>query len=192
MMSERSLAECAVRFHLSLRRRIRRLRAIAWASHPCFTIARGVQIGRGLRLRAEPGGRIELAEGCEIDDGATLAVARGGLLRIGEAAFVGHHSTLAARSEVRIGARTFLAELVSVRDHDHDPAHPPSTGTTLIDPVYVGDDCWLATKVTVTRGVTIGNHVVVGAHAVVTRDLPSDVLAVGVPARVIENHADRS
>ena len=108
--------------------------------------------------------------------------ARGGLLRIGEAAFVGHHSTLAARSEVRIGARTFLAELVSVRDHDHDPAHPPSAGTTLIDPVYVGDDCWLAAKVTVTHGVTIGNHTVVGAHAVVTRDLPSDVVAVGVPA----------
>jgi maltose O-acetyltransferase len=43
---------------------------------------------------------------------------------------------------------------------------------------------WLGGGVIVLAGVTIGENTVVGAGAVVTRDLPSDVVAVGVPARV--------
>ena len=51
--------------------------------------------------------------------------------------------------------------------------------------VRIGNDVWLGGNVTVLPGVTIGNNVVVGAGAVVTKDIPDNSLAVGVPAKVI-------
>lgn len=52
-------------------------------------------------------------------------------------------------------------------------------------PVTIGNDMWLAANVSVMPGITIGDNVVVGAGAVVTHDLPSNCVAMGVPARVV-------
>lgn len=52
-------------------------------------------------------------------------------------------------------------------------------------PIEVGDNCWLASNVTVCGGVKIGEGTVIGAGSVVTRDIPSGVLAAGNPCRVI-------
>lgn len=52
-------------------------------------------------------------------------------------------------------------------------------------PIAIGDNAWLGGGVVVCPGVTIGEGTVVGAGAVVTRDLPARVLAVGNPARVV-------
>ncbi|SET47480.1 Maltose acetyltransferase [Geodermatophilus poikilotrophus] len=53
------------------------------------------------------------------------------------------------------------------------------------EPITIGDDVWLGGGVVVLPGVTIGENAVVGAGAVVTRDLPADVVAAGNPARVV-------
>ena len=52
-------------------------------------------------------------------------------------------------------------------------------------PVKIGDNCWFGANVTVCPGVTIGENCVIGAGSVVTRDIPANSLAVGVPCRVI-------
>lgn len=52
--------------------------------------------------------------------------------------------------------------------------------------IHIGNDVWLGGNVTVLPGVTIGNNVVVGAGAVVTKDIPDNSLALGVPARVVQ------
>ncbi len=52
------------------------------------------------------------------------------------------------------------------------------------EPITIRDNVWLGGGVIVLPGVSIGEHTVVGAGAVVTRDLPADVVAVGNPARV--------
>jgi maltose O-acetyltransferase len=52
-------------------------------------------------------------------------------------------------------------------------------------PVKIGNDCWFGTNVTVCPGVTIGDNCVIGAGSVVTRDIPPNSLAFGVPCRVI-------
>lgn len=52
-------------------------------------------------------------------------------------------------------------------------------------PICIGDNCWLASNVTVCGGVTIGNGCVIGAGSVVTRDIPANSFAAGNPCRVI-------
>ena len=52
-------------------------------------------------------------------------------------------------------------------------------------PVTIGDDCWFGANVTVCPGVTIGSGCVIGAGAVITKDVPDNTFAAGVPARVI-------
>ena len=53
-------------------------------------------------------------------------------------------------------------------------------------PVHIGDNVWLGDHSTVLKGVTIGDNSVVAARAVVTRDVPPNVVVAGSPAKVIK------
>lgn len=57
----------------------------------------------------------------------------------------------------------------------------------LIAPITVGNNVFIGSLATILPGVRIGDNVVIGAHAVVTRDLPSNCVAAGVPARPIKS-----
>jgi galactoside O-acetyltransferase len=52
-------------------------------------------------------------------------------------------------------------------------------------PIHIGKNCWLGAGVIVLPGVTIGDNSVIGAGSVVTKDIPSNVVAVGNPCKVI-------
>lgn len=57
-------------------------------------------------------------------------------------------------------------------------------------PIVIGNDVWLGGNVTIMPGVTIGNDVVIGGGAVVTKDIPDHVIAVGNPAKVLRKITD--
>ena len=57
-------------------------------------------------------------------------------------------------------------------------------------PIVIGDNCWIASNVTVVGGVKIGSGCVIGAGSVVTRNIPDNSLAVGNPCRVIRQITD--
>ncbi len=56
----------------------------------------------------------------------------------------------------------------------------------ITKPIVIGDDVYIGTRTTLLPGVTIGNNVVIGACSVDTRDIPSNSVAAGNPARVIK------
>ena len=58
---------------------------------------------------------------------------------------------------------------------------------TLLDvaPITIGNSVWLGANMTVNPGVTIGDNTVIGSGSVVTKDIPSNVIAVGNPCRVL-------
>lgn len=68
-------------------------------------------------------------------------------------------------------------------NHEEDPARRQNLHAA---PVTIGRNAWLGANVTVLPGVTIGEGAIIGAGAVVTKDVPANTVAVGVPAKVIK------
>jgi len=155
------------------------------ARHEGVEIGSRVRFGTGARCVAPPGARIVIGDDVEIGDWTTLQAMPGGLLSIADGALVGRACAISAERHISIGRDSGVSELTSIRDHDHDPAHPPKSQRTLQADVRIGERVWIGGKVTIVRGGSIGDDAVIGAHAVVNRAVPAACLAVGVPARVI-------
>lgn len=80
---------------------------------------------------------------------------------------------------VLIGHNVVLATL----NHDIDPR---KRSTMHPAPVKIGNDVWIGSNATVLPGVTIGDGAIIAAGAVVNKDVPSNVIVGGVPAKIIK------
>jgi acetyltransferase-like isoleucine patch superfamily enzyme len=160
-----------------------RLRARRAGLRAGVEIGPKVRFGPDVRCSAN-GGRIVIGAGSEVGGGTSLLAQPGAILTLEERVFVAGGCIIAAGRHVSIGAESMVAELVSIRDHDHDPAYPPRSGRTLQADVRIGKRVWIGAKATVVRGGRIDDDAVIGAHALVNRPVPAAALAAGVPARV--------
>ena len=162
-------------------------RARAWRAGLAagVRVSEGVRFGPGVIVSAAPGGTIYIGPGVEIGAGSQLWAGPGATLRVESDVFISSGCILAARQHVEVGADSMIAELVAIRDHDHDPDSPPRSGRMLITPVHVGARVWLALKSSVIRGGGTGDDVVVGAHCLVNSFVPSNSIVGGVPARIL-------
>jgi len=110
----------------------------------------------------------------------------------------GYQTTIGARTFANFGLILLDVARISIGDDVQigpnvqllTATHPLEPGPRrdkweAAEPITIGDNVWLGGGVIVCPGITIGADTVVGAGSVVTRDLPSRVLAVGSPARVI-------
>ncbi len=160
-----------------------------WAARARYGRARfgaGCDIRPGLELRMGAGARVSFGADCVLD--RNLVAECAGALEVGDRTIFGHHCTLAARESIIIGPDCLIAEMVSIRDHDHrfDRLDIVTREQGAVcAPVRIGRNVWIAGKVTIVKGVTIGDNAVIGAHAVVTKNIPANAVAVGIPARVI-------
>ena len=158
--------------------------AYARLAFPGVTIS-GSVLGPGCEIHAGPGARIDL-RGVVVGRGCQLIAGPGAHLRIA-AASIGPHSVVVAREHVEIGEGTLIAEMVVVRDADHDRSggSPLLAGRHRSAPVHIGPDVWLGARATVLKGVRIGASATVAAAAVVTHDVPAGTTVAGVPATAI-------
>jgi acetyltransferase-like isoleucine patch superfamily enzyme len=117
-------------------------------------------------------------------DKTKLLVQRGARLTVGDYTRInGVH--ISVKDSVTIGSRTRIGPYSLIMDSDfHDVSDTLKEGK--IQPVTIGDDVWIASKVTILKGVTIGKGSMVAAGSVVTRDVPEYTLVAGVPARPIK------
>jgi len=89
-----------------------------------------------------------------------------------------------------IGSDVSISHNVSIITHEHDYLNTRSLireTKLIIKPVRIGNNVWVGAGARILAGVSIGNGVVIGAGAVVTKSLPDNCVAVGVPADVISN-----
>lgn len=118
----------------------------------------------------------------------TLHVDYGINIHIGQRFYANANCVLLDVAEIRIGDDTMLAPGVQLLTATH-PVDPVvrTSGRELGFPITIGRRVWLGGGVIVGPGVTIGDDVVVGSGAVVIKDLPDGVVAVGNPARVVRS-----
>ncbi|MDE7414114.1 MAG: sugar O-acetyltransferase [Muribaculaceae bacterium] len=111
----------------------------------------------------------------------------GSNIYIGENFFANFNLTILDEAEVRIGENCFIGPNVSIYTACHPlDSESRNKGLEWSEPVMIGDSVWIGGSTTILPGVSIGDNVVIGAGSVVTKDIPSNVVAVGNPARIIK------
>jgi acetyltransferase-like isoleucine patch superfamily enzyme len=152
-----------------------------------------VFLGRRVELYARRGyGRLVLGRWVHIGDENRLR-AHEGTLRVGDKCVFGRDNTVNCYLDIEFGAASIVADWVYVCDFDHrfdDVTMPIKDQGIVKSPVRIGPDVWVGTKVTVTRGVVVGQGSVLAAHTVVNRDTPPFSVVAGVPGRVVKNRLD--
>lgn len=105
---------------------------------------------------------------------------------IGENFFANFNLTILDEAEVRIGNNVFIGPNVSMYTacHPLDPEER-NTGVEWAEPIIIGNNVWIGGSATILSGVTVGDNAVIGAGSVVTRDVPSNTVVAGNPAKVI-------
>lgn len=109
-------------------------------------------------------------------------------IEIGENFYSNHNLIILDPAPVKFGKNVFIGPNCGF----YTPEHPingeeRAKGLEYAKSITVGDDVWIGGSVTVLSGVTIGNNVVIGAGSVVTKNIPSNTVAVGNPCRVIRS-----
>ena len=100
--------------------------------------------------------------------------------------------TMVDDTHIYVGDYTLFAPNVVVATAGH-PIDPElrARGLQYNAAVHIGKNCWIGTGALIMPGVTIGDNTVIGAGSVVTRDIPSGVVAVGNPCRVMREITER-
>ena len=108
-------------------------------------------------------------------------------ISVGKRFFANFNFTVLDEALVTIGDDCFVGPNVGIYTacHSTDPVER-NTRREWALPVTIGDNVWIGGSVTILAGVTIGDNVTIGAGSVVTRDIPSNVVAVGSPCRPVK------
>jgi acetyltransferase-like isoleucine patch superfamily enzyme len=154
-------------------------------------------------------GRLQTDGLCFVGPGVKLEIGRTAVIRLGRWSWIGHGTKIRAHEgEVEIGAKTVLgqectissfqhvaigrecivADRVMLIDFDHgvvETERPIRLQGIYKRDVNVGSNCWIGYGACILRGVTIGDNAIIGTSTVVTRDLPANAVAGGVPARIL-------
>jgi putative colanic acid biosynthesis acetyltransferase WcaF len=106
-------------------------------------------------------------------------------IKIGDYSWIGDDVVLYSLGEIEIGAHTVVSQksYLCTGSHDYTKNDFPIYSKKII----IEDECWLATDVFVSPGVTIGRGTVVGARSTVIKDLNSNSVYVGSPVKFIKN-----
>ena len=146
---------------------------------PRFVMISGpnIHIGDCFTAIAEPMHRVEI--------GVWGREAGAGTIRIGNAVLMSPGSRISASDEIVIGDGVMLANGVYITDSDWHTVYDRTQRAEEPTPVHIANNVWLGDHATVLKGVSIGENSVVAARAVVTRDVPANVIVAGNPARVV-------
>ena len=155
-----------------------------------------LRVGKNVTLNATlwlqgTGTIIEIEDNCIIEGMIRVVRGEGGRIRIGEGTTFGAVGiSLHEAGEINIGRDCLFSTDIHM---DVSDMHPIYDGTTrerinAAKSVQIGDHVWLGQRVLLLKGATIGSGTVVGANSTVAGHLPSNVIAVGSPARVVREN----
>lgn len=159
-------------------------------SHRNLKLGAHVFIGDRVIIYQANGGSVELGDHVKLYADIILETGEGGQLTIGADTHIQPRCQLMSyKGPLQIGSRAEIAPNCAFYPYDHGFApgekirnQPLRTKGGII----IGDDVWLGVGVIVLDGTRIGAGAVIGAGSVVTKDIPENAIAFGVPARIVK------
>ena len=112
-------------------------------------------------------------------------------VHFGDGVYANFGLTCVDDTHIYVGSHTLFGPNVVLATAGH-PMMPElrKHGIQYNMPIHIGENCWLGAGVIVVPGGTIGDNVVIGASSVVTKDIPSNSVAMGTPCRVVRQIND--
>lgn len=112
-------------------------------------------------------------------------------ITVGNYFYSNHNMVITDGAKVTFGDNVFVGPncCFTTAEHAIDP-EMRKAGVEIAKPITVGNNVWMGAGTTVLAGVEIGDNTVIGAGSVVTRSIPENVVAVGVPCRVLREITD--
>lgn len=109
-------------------------------------------------------------------------------IEIGENCYFNHHCSIGDGGKVIIGNNVLIGPYVGI----YTAQHPLDSklrleGWQSVSDIEIGDNVWIGANCTILSGVKIGNNTVIGAGSIVTKDIPENTLAYGVPCKIIKS-----
>lgn len=120
--------------------------------------------------------------------GADIKIFKNATLSVGSG-FMNAGSQIRCQEKISIGNNVAIARQVIIMDNDaHKILFSDGSENEITKPVIIGNNVWIGANAIILKGVTIANNSIVAAGAVVTKDVPTNSIVAGVPAKVISNH----
>lgn len=107
-------------------------------------------------------------------------------IHFGKNVFVNSACTFMDRGGIYIDDEVFIGPKVNLITINHD-INPYNRNTTICKPIHIEKRVWIGVAATILPGVRIGENSIIGANAVVTKDVPSNTIVGGNPARIIQH-----
>lgn len=130
-----------------------------------------------------------------------------GKVKIGKWVNIGFRTKIDCVNRVEIGDNTTISYDVTIIDNNSHPIHPADRelmghtkhGSLERQPMFsqsaaviIGKNCWIGTQVRIQKGVTIGDNSIIAANSVVTKNVPPNCIAAGIPAKVVKTDIDKT
>jgi acetyltransferase-like isoleucine patch superfamily enzyme len=184
-----------------LLRWMREHRMLSWTYARLLAKLAWLKLRWGKRLELDgfafvcPGVKLEIGKGAVLRLGRWSWLGHGckvrvheGEVQIGAKTVIGQECTISAYQHVSIGRECIVADRVMLIDFDHgvvEVERPIRLQGIYKRDVRVGHNVWIGYGACLLRGVTVGNNTIIGTSSVVTKDLPENAVAAGMPARVL-------
>ena len=134
-------------------------------------------------------GKVMISENCIIRELFIETNNVDSLVVISEKVFIGRHSHFICAKKIEIGQNTLIAPRVTIIDNDHKITVGELYKDSALqsESIYIGQNVWLGTNVTVLKGVSIHDNSVIGASSLVLRNVPSNKICVGNPLTTLRD-----
>ena len=165
--------------------------------HADLRTGKNIFIGdRVMIFKTREGGHVEIRDGAALYGDSVIETADNGTVIIGEGTHIQSRCHMAAaKASIIIGKRVEIAPNCSFFPFNHETVPGKRIREQPLvsrGDIVIEDDVWLGVGVIILDGVRIGEGAVIGAGAVVTRDVPANAIATGMPATVVKMRGEDS